>query len=163
MKKQVEKILFPRSKKEYGANYDAHYLEIYKMYVAGADAISARRAFANNFFLSVNTALIGFIGYLGVGAKETQLAIGLAGIVLCFFWYRLLGSYKGLNSAKFEVILEIEKQLPLSPYDAEWEFLERGDNAKHYRPFTNTEMRVPFVFMILYAAAIAMAYWDAIA
>jgi hypothetical protein len=36
-------------------------------------------------------------------------------------WYRLVRSYKDLNSAKFKVIHEIEKSLPISPYDAEWE------------------------------------------
>jgi hypothetical protein len=162
MDKDVQKILFTQTEKAYGADYKQHCLEIYKMYVEKADAISSRRESANTFFLSINTVLIGLIGYLDASEKFTKLAVGLAGIILCFFWYRLLGSYKGLNTAKFQVIHEIEKKLPLSPYDAEWEFLGRGDNAKCYRPFTHMEMWVPRVFLILHGVAISLTYWKSI-
>ena len=162
MDKDVTKILFAQTEKTYGADYKAHCLEIYKMYVERADAISSRRESANTFFLSVNTVLIGLIGYLDASQVCTKLAIGIAGSILCYFWYRLLLSYKGLNTAKFLVIHEIEKKLPLSPYDAEWEFLGRGDNSDCYKPFTHIEIWVPRVFLGLHAIAMIMTYWDQI-
>lgn len=162
MDKDVTKILFAQTEKIYGADYKAHCLEIYKMYVERADAISSRRESANTFFLSVNTVLIGLIGYLDSTQACTKLAIGIAGSILCYFWYRLLLSYKGLNTAKFLVVHEIEKKLPLSPYDAEWEFLGRGKKPDCYKPFTHIEMWVPRVFLALHLAAITLTYWTTI-
>ena len=158
MRKNVTDILFAKTEKSYGADYKAHSLEIYKMYVERADAISSRRESANTFFLSVNTVLIGLVGYLDKDEACAKLAIGCAGILLCYFWYRLLLSYKGLNTAKFQVVHEMEKRLPLSPYDAEWEFLGRGKNSDCYKPFTHIEIWVPRVFLGLHAAAITLNF-----
>lgn len=160
MDSDVKKILHVHTEKTYGADYKAHCLEIYKMYVERADAISYRRESANTFFLSVNTVLIGLIGYLDESQQCTKLAIGAAGVILCYFWYRLLLSYKGLNTAKFQVVHEIEKLLPLSPYDAEWEFLGRGKNSDCYKPFTHIEIWVPRVLMAIHLLAIPLTYWN---
>ena len=65
-------------------------------------------------------------------------------------WYRLVRSYRDLNSAKFTVIHEIEKKLPISPYDAEWEAVGRGSNSRLYLPFTHVEIFIPWVFLVLH-------------
>jgi hypothetical protein len=84
-----------------------------------ADRISNRRASANSYFLSVNSAILAFVGYLA--AKDTgeymwMLAAG--GIALSVLWEALITSYRNLNTAKFAVIHKIEKRLPISPYEA---------------------------------------------
>jgi uncharacterized membrane protein YuzA (DUF378 family) len=140
------------SKDHYGTAYQDHYLDIYKIYLASADKISDRRQSANSFFLSVNTALVGLIGYLQSDSTKTTLSpvfyllISLSGVLICYAWYRLVKSYRQLNSGKFKVIHEIEKNLPLSPYDAEWEMLGRGKDSEKYLPFTHVEAFVPQVF-----------------
>ena len=55
-----------------------------------------------------------------------------------------------MNSGKFKVVHEIEKELPLSPYDAEWEALGRGNDPKLYLPFTRIEIWVPGIFGALH-------------
>ena len=45
--------LIANDKATFGESYQAHYLEIYKLYVQMADNISARRQSANSFFLGV--------------------------------------------------------------------------------------------------------------
>ncbi|GCC10016.1 hypothetical protein IPdc08_00034 [archaeon] len=141
------------SEEEYGSNYKAHLLEQYKLYVEMADRLSSRRQSANSFFLSVNTAIIALVGYLNFGSKassEFYWLVSLSGIVLCFMWYRLIRSYKDLNSAKFKVIHEIEAQLPLAPYDMEWDKVGRGKNSRLYLPFTRVEVLIPWVFLVLH-------------
>src|SRR5882757_11577470 len=117
------------SKSEYGEKYYDHLLEQYKLYLTLADKISERRLNTNSFFLTVNTSLITVIGLSNILAPkilkqgevqaDSQAAnflfilSGIAGIALCYFWYRLIRSYKDLNSAKFKVIHEVEKQLPI--------------------------------------------------
>ena len=52
---------------------------------------------------------------------------------------------------------EIEKELPLSPYDAEWEALGRGKDRTLYLPFTNIEMWVPKIFGALHAVVLLLS------
>ncbi len=150
--------LVVNSEDDYGNDYKAHCLEIYKLYVEKADAISSRRQSANSFFLAVNTAVLGVIGYVGRSDDGTKLAVGIAGVLLCYFWYRLIRSYEQINTGKFEIILEIENELPLSPYDAEWERLGRGKNPTLYKPFTRTEMVVPWIFLICHVGVMVNAF-----
>ncbi|UJB73426.1 hypothetical protein HRE53_32875 (plasmid) [Acaryochloris sp. 'Moss Beach'] len=143
---ESEKTLDIHSKPqdEYGPNYDVHILEVYKLYVEMADRIGARRQAANSFFLSINTAIFTLTGYIQLAnnqrGKEFFLSISFAGIILCYQWFRLVRSYKGLISGKFKVIHEIEKCLPLRPYDMEWKVLGMGKRPDLYIPCTNVEI-----------------------
>lgn len=74
----------------------------------------------------------------------------VAGITMCYLWYRMVLSYKGLNGGKFKVIHAIEARLPLALYDTEWEMLGRGENKKVYWPFTHIELWVPWIFIGIY-------------
>lgn len=141
------------SQEEYGEAYKPHLLEQYKLYVEMTDRISSRRQSANSFFLSVNTAIIAIVSYINFGSKTASdfyWLISLAGITLCFMWYRLIRSYKDLNSAKFKVIHELEALLPVSPYDMEWQKVGRGENSKLYLPFTHIEIFIPWVFLFIH-------------
>ena len=140
-----------------------------------ADRISQRRQSANSFFLTINTVLLAFLGLVTKAGPGTTsgpsvirnvasnapllwiLAVSLAGLILCYFWYRLVCSYKGLNSGKFKVIHAMEHHLPVAPYDAEWEAVGRGKDPSLYLPFTNIETRIPRVFAALY---VGFAIWN---
>jgi hypothetical protein len=163
----LRKDLFRLTEDEYGASFKEHCLEIYKVYLEMADRISARRQSGNSFFLTVNTALIGLVGYVQMnGNSRSPYAfyglISVAGIVLCYLWYRIVRSYRDLNSGKFKVIHEIERQLPLSPYDAEWTAVGRGKDPKLYLPFTHVEMIIPWVFLVIHAFVCIYAIASAI-
>lgn len=148
-------LLIGVPKAQYGPSYAEHVLEIYRTYVEMADRISSRRVNTNSFFLTLNTAVVGFIGYLAgtdkLASNDPWLSlVAISGIVLSYLWYRIIRSYRGLNSGKFKVIHEIENLLPLRPYDAEWECVGRGKNPKLYLPFTHVEVAVPWVFVTLH-------------
>lgn len=148
---------YPKSGK-----YQDHLFDQYKLYVELADKISARRETANAFFLTVNTSLLSFVGY--ITSKDTGdyiWLLGIVGLLICYFWYRLLCSYRGLNTAKFLVVHEIEARLPLKPYDAEWEALGEGKDDKRYKPLTHIEQCVPWVFAILHGFVLLRTTpWD---
>lgn len=139
---------------EYSDKYKDHALDQYKLYLEMADRISSRRQTANTFFVSLNTVLIALAGYAQTATSSGKLfyfLVSLSGLVICYIWYRLVKSYKNLNSAKFKVLHEVEKELPFKLYDAEWEAVGRGKNKSLYHPFTSLEMRVPWVFGALHA------------
>jgi len=151
----LTEVLVGKSREDYGATYADDVLQIYRMCVESADKTSARRERANSYFLTLNSALVALAGYLtSVAGPEipalVHVPVGLAGIVLSYLWYRLIRSYQGLNTAKFKVVHHIEQQLPLRPYNAEWEAVGRGTNPKLYLPVTRIERVVPWVFMVLH-------------
>ena len=146
----------------YGSEYRSHLLEIYKIYVEMADRISERREKANSFFLAVNAALVTLLAKDAFGSVQAtprflEVLVPLAAGILCYFWYRIIRSYRDLNSAKFKVVHEIEKRLPVRPYDCEWDFVGRGKNKKLYLPFTHVEIAVPWLFLGFHVVLAASA------
>lgn len=144
------------AKERYGDSFNQHRLEQYKLYVEMADRVSSRRMTANSFFVTLNTALVAFLG-LAVAKDETErlgwyVAVSLAGIAVSGLWYFLIRSYRDLNSAKFNVVHLVESELPLKLYDAEWEMVGRGKNRKLYLPVTHIETKVPILFVTIYVA-----------
>jgi len=151
----MSKNLFSKTKKKYGNEYEKHLFEQYQLYIEGAEKISDRRQNANNYFITINTALITLLGlsfqvnFLDSLVWMRSLISGL-GIVICIIFWFLLRSYKQLNTGKFKVIHEIEKQLPLALYDYEWKILGEGKDEKKYYPFSHVELLIPWVFGLLY-------------
>lgn len=131
-------------------------LEQYKLYVEMADRISARRGQTNNFYISI---LSGILALLSITLDNQLLvpyqtpvifSISLLGISLNILWNINIRSYRQLNSGKFEVIHEMEKQLPFACFDREWELLGRGKVGKKYLQLTVIEKYVPFFLCIPY-------------
>ena len=128
------------------------YLELYKLAAEMADRVSARRATANAFFLTVNTALLAFVS---TGLDNMLWLVALAGIALSGAWWVLLKSYRDLNAAKFAVITEMENNLDAKVFGDEWIILKekRQEGWQHrYTEFGAVERFVPLVFAALYAA-----------
>lgn len=148
--------LFSKNEKDYGNDYKEHLFEQYKLYVESVEKTSDRRQHANNYFITINTALISLIGlsfqikfFENLAGIKSVLA--LLGIIICVVFWFLIRSYKQLNTGKFAVIHEIEKNLPLALYKYEWEVLGEGKDNKKYYPFSHVELWIPWVFGIIYA------------
>lgn len=144
--------LFKVSMDDYGDAYRADYLAMYQDYVASADTISERRHSANSFFVTVNAALLGVSGYFGGDGENLVWLAAIAGVLFSFTWRRLIQSYRSLNSAKFQVIHQLEQRLPFAAYDEEWVQLKEGKDSSVHIPFSAVEALVPTVFMLLHAS-----------
>lgn len=152
------------SAQDYNINdkYQNHILEQYKLCVEMADRVSARRNMANTFFLTLHTLILGAVAFayekgLKFGNKVVVVFLLVAVLALCFSWWRIVKSYRQLNTAKFKVIGEFEKRLPSSPFwGAEWKALGEGKDPKLYRPLTIVENWVPIIFGFLYVVGAAI-------
>lgn len=130
-------------------------LEQYKLYVEMADRIANRRHTTNSFFLTINTALIGIVGFVhnasvNSGDGGFNWPITLAGIALNLLWFEIIKSYKNIAGIKWDLIAVIERRLSVRPYAAEWIAAGKGRNAKNYRPFTHIELWIPWLFVTLH-------------
>lgn len=165
----ISKLLWNDSPEKNGytaeTQYREHILEQYKLYVEMADRISSRRDIANTFFLTLNGVALGSAGVLiekGYSLSEKWALIFPLLVLLlgCFFWNRLINSFKQLNGVKFYIVGELETRLPASPYrKAEWEgLLKEGKDRKVYWPLTHVEAKIPWIFAAAYLLA-AVNLW----
>lgn len=154
---QIDNLLiatYTEHKDNYADRYMDHYLEQYRIYLHIFNNTSDRRQKTNEFFLGINTAIIGIMGY--IEAKEILHApiililVPLVGIAICFCWYRLILSFSQLNRAKFKVIHALEKKLPANLFESEWQLLGKGKDKRKYYPISHIERFIPIIFIILY-------------
>lgn len=153
---EIEADLFPNGVDATNRETVADILEQYKIFVDTMEKVVARRQVAGSFFLSVNTLFLTGLGFLVKDVTKSGLsvaavlAMGLAGILVCVTWRRLMLHYGQLNAAKFKVIHLLEKRLPAQLFTAEWTALDKGKDPKKYVSFAKTESIVPLVFAVLY-------------
>jgi len=113
-----------------------------------ADSISQRRDTMNNLFVTLNLAFISLIVSLKFDFVFLLCAIGVG---VCIFWIALIKNFRNLNIAKFQVILEMEKQLPFQAFDDEWKIAK---NQKKYIEQTEIEKLLPILFILAYLVLI---------
>jgi hypothetical protein len=138
--------------------------EIYNAYVQTADAISERRYKLNTYFLSINSAILGgsilSVSILGTSVAAAPIVprpttqLGIAGLFLTLAWLSTLRSYRRINAAKFRVIVELERNLPATPFTDEWEVLASGSRRERYFGLTRIEYTIPIVFLVLHAISL---------
>jgi hypothetical protein len=134
--------------------------ELYKLAVEMADRVSARRAVANTFFLTVNTGLAALLG-----GKDLRWYVAAAGVAFALTWWWLLQSYRKLNRAKFQVIDDFEQRLPRRIFADEWRYLQQTKAPRRlwppraarawvngYHELGAVERVVPLAFAAIYVA-----------
>jgi hypothetical protein len=140
---------------------DDQRLALFELYLATAEKVSDRRAQANAWMLSVNSAIVALYGYLqadkmavGAAPKAVWLwAIPAAGAMVCLAWGALLTSYRKLNRAKFAVLTEIEADLPVPVFTREREAYRRDRRWS----LSNVERLIPGCSALLYVVMLAAA------
>ena len=141
---------------EYGADYQAHLLEQYKLYVEMTDRIGQRRDQSNRFYATIVSALVALLAILArLGAFDVVwagalLAAGIFGAILSVIWILNIRSYRVLNAAKFDIINDIERQLPYAGYTKEWELLRPKDAPAKYLQLGIVEQLVSGLVLLLF-------------
>jgi hypothetical protein len=149
------------------ASVDARheFFELYKIMVASSEALVGRRQAVNTFFLTINGLLLTAVGLFVRTGGQAHLrlhgvaifVLALAGFIICFAWRSLIISFGQLNTGKFKIINEMERELAASIFAAEWEALERGENPAVYRTFTSREIYIPILLGCLYLLTVVLS------
>lgn len=85
------------------------------------------------------------------------VSVGLLGSLVCLIWHVNIRSYRQLNSKKFEVIHEMERELPFPLYAREWKLLGEGKDSKKYFQLTRVEKYIP---MLLTLPFLVLMFWE---
>jgi hypothetical protein len=132
-------------------------MEQYRLVVESTTQVSGWRGLSNAFFLTVQTVLLTAVVLVyrpGWHFEPRWLVVfpTIAALLMCWYWRRLIISYRQLNRAKFRIIEEYERHLPTAPFvEAEWRGeLAEGKDPNLYRELTSIEKNVPLVFAFLY-------------
>jgi hypothetical protein len=111
------------------------------MYVGTAEKVSERRQSSNKFFLLLNSTIIGLKSWMNCNWINYLL-----GIMLSILWFFNIVSFQKLNRAKFQVIHEMEIELPYAPFKKEEELY----NNDQRWDFSAIEKWIPVVFCVVY-------------
>lgn len=146
-------------------------LEQYKIMVGSTEKVTDQRMRVNNLFFTVTSSILSVSLVVGksfefsvVGAIG-MLALSIMAFVVTFLWEKLVRSYGKLNTGKFTVIDQIEKQLRTNMFEHEWNVLKQQVG---YESNTETEATVVkrfrlFVLIVILGEAIyAFVQSDAI-
>lgn len=120
-------------------------LEQYKIMVGSTEKVTDQRMRVNNLFFTVTSSILSVSLVVGksfefsvVGAIG-MLVLSIMAFMVTFLWEKLIRSYGKLNTGKFTVIDQIEKQLRTNMFEHEWNVLKRQVG---YESNTETEAAI---------------------
>lgn len=142
--------------------------EQYKLIVQTSEDLVQRRQNMNNFYITINSALLTFISAsCALDLSDFQrllliIPLCLAGLLTTFSWKKMLISYADLNRGKMRVISAIEKKLPASLFDAEWRVIKSKFNGREHQTYTDIEKDIPKIFRFIYILLFVLMLFSAL-
>lgn len=104
-------------------------LEQYKAYIGDLGNIGTRYAAVHALYFSLLGAIIAVLGLtesgkaLGPLRPHVVWIVAFFGVGLCLLWIATVRYYRALFAAKFQVLRELEAELPVKPYISETRLL----------------------------------------
>ena len=134
----------------------------YKLFVRDTANFSERRQTVANIYVAVNSLLLSATAFLVKdGELEnrlvmlTSILILLAGIAICILWAQIIMKYKKLIGLRMQELKKMERAPEMAGchqmYLREDELYDPVGEKRTFLSFSNMEVRLPFVFMILYS------------
>lgn len=132
-------------------------LEQYKIMVGSTEKVTDQRMRVNNLFFTVTSSILSISLVVGkafefsLAGSFGMLVLSIMAFIVTFFWEKLVRSYGKLNTGKFTVIDQIEKQLRTNMFEHEWNILQQQIG---YESNTETEAKVIgrfrwFIFVVV--------------
>lgn len=120
----------------------------YQLMIQTSEDLMKRRTSTSNLYISLcSTLLTVAVAIFGIRniliSLMVLMFIGVLLITISFNWKKLLVSYEKNNEGKFEVINEIEKNLPVKMFDGEY----RYNKNNGLQSFSLREKILPNIFL----------------
>jgi hypothetical protein len=129
--------------------------QFYTLLLGEAGSLRAARREANNFFMTLNVAGLGAIGFLMNEGVDPGILVLLCGtmVIVSYIWWNSISHYAKLSGIKYDIIKNVEDQLPIQPTQEEWRRFTGGKRGQGSNRF---EKSVPLLFAIGYAGFAAL-------
>lgn len=145
--------LHKKTKREYGAEYRDHFLELYKIAIQGVDYTSNWKHTVNNYFLTIHSVLL---AALGISVAKIDIVtptlvhqmVPVLGVFMAIAWIMSVQSYNNILEVKFSILHSIEEHLPMALYATEWELLNASTKSPNNA--ARVDIFIPSVFLMLY-------------
>lgn len=127
-------------------------VEQYKILLSTSESLIERRQKLTTTYLSIFSVMLPVLSAM-LTFEQAFLQLGAffvssICIILCLSWRGTIISYGKSNRAKFAILEEMEKQLPVAMFASEWLVLKRITTK--YKSFTNRETTIPVIFIAIY-------------
>ena len=128
-------------------------VELYSIHSHLISVNESKRQLANQIYMAIVSAIIA-AGAVVVADEslENDVAVDLFAVtvlLLCVVWFLTIQYHRRLSSAKFAVVLKIEKSFPVQPFAEEWKYFKSRE-AKPWSPeLTAIERIVPLIVGLL--------------
>lgn len=123
-------------------------LEQWKLYTQTTRDVSNRRLKTNRYYKGLVVVTVGGVGiaarFNAVG-PFIYLVVGVVGVAVSLLRMLHVVSYQQLNSGKYQVLHDLEAELPHQPFTDEWDLLKHGRDPTTYIPHTSVEIWWPRV------------------
>ncbi|WP_266080608.1 RipA family octameric membrane protein [Haladaptatus caseinilyticus] len=132
-------------------------LELWKQYEQTARDVSNRRLKNNRFYqrlLGATVAGVGVAAKFNAIGPFVYVVVGLIGVAISLLWMMHIVSYKQLNSGKYDVLHDLESELPYQPFSQEWKKLDRGRDPTTFITHTSVEIWWPRVALWVFGGMV---------
>lgn len=160
--KDSQKELFPVDETSYGADYKSHYLEQYKMFVETTNHVNQLRSKMNDFYIACNTLWIGITTGFCRTNQFVFASFSFLGIMIAVSWFIQLKVYRSNNREKYIIIHDIEKLLPIAPYE-KWNESVRRQRLWHSTSIFESIMPIIFASANIILLIVACFFFPFIA
>ncbi len=133
---------------------------MWQTYVQTAENTSTRREAINRYMVPVHLAIMASHFALSLAILHHVL-IGLAGLGVSYLWLVLLDAHSKINKVKYDIITELEKDLPCEPFSMESKASGIEAGRRIYPPLTRMQYiaaRTVFVVHLLMSLAYALMW-----
>lgn len=142
---QIAKDLNAKNSEKY---YDI-LLQQYKIMIDTSERLMERRLNTSNLYTTLCSTLLTLSSAsLAVSFDISGIVFFVAGLIIFFLslnWSNLLVSYEMNNAGKYEVINNIECNLPANMFDCEY----RYNTFNGIKSYSSREKQLPQIFMVL--------------
>lgn len=128
-------------------------MKLYALYLKDLQTVGTRQEHVRKYYLTLISAVFTVLSLGGnvLAFKTTPDLVWLVsifGAALCLLWLLHMKSYSTLFAAKFNVLEEMEKELPGQPFTKE--NAEKKKPEINHRPMVKFDMAVAAVFFVLF-------------
>jgi len=126
---------------------------IYTAYLSDLGRIGERHQSLRQFYVSVITALLAFVGLSKQNdalfnlAREARLAAGIVGIGICILWAFQMGAFASIYTAKVTALKKMEEKWSIQPFTHE---------ARHWPRLSHVDIGAALIMGVIFFVFLLM-------